>query len=82
MTRFRLGPGLLVSAAFIGPGTIVTASAAGAGYGAALLWTVLFSVAATIIPQEMAARIDPLKHRVPVTQTRAGFDHRSDHPAG
>ena len=57
MTRFRLGPGLLVSAAFIGPGTIVTASAAGAGYGAALLWTVLFSVAATIILQEMAARI-------------------------
>ncbi len=57
MTRFRLGPGLLVSAAFIGPGTIVTASTAGADYGAALLWAVLFSVVATIILQEMAARI-------------------------
>ena len=57
MTRFRLGPGLLVSAAFIGPGTIVTASTAGAGYGAALLWTIVFSVAATIVLQDMAARV-------------------------
>ena len=56
MTKFRLGPGLLVSAAFIGPGTIVTASTAGAGYGAALLWAILFSVAATIVLQNMAAR--------------------------
>ena len=56
MTKFRLGPGLLVSAAFIGPGTIVTASTAGAGYGAALLWAILFSVAATIVLQDMAAR--------------------------
>lgn len=57
MTRFRLGPGLLVSAAFIGPGTIVTASTAGAGYGAALLWAIVFSVAATIVLQDMAARV-------------------------
>ena len=57
MTRFRLGPGLLVSAAFIGPGTIVTASTAGAGYGAALLWTIVFAVAAAIVLQDMAARV-------------------------
>lgn len=57
MTRFRFGPGLLVSAAFIGPGTIVTASTAGAGYGAALLWIILFSVAATMVLQDMAARV-------------------------
>jgi manganese transport protein len=57
MARFRFGPGLLVSAAFIGPGTIVTASAAGAGYGAALLWAIVFSVAATIVLQDMAARV-------------------------
>ena len=56
-TKFRFGPGLLVSAAFIGPGTIVTASTAGATYGAALLWTILFSVAATIVLQDMAARV-------------------------
>ena len=57
MSRFRFGPGLLVSAAFIGPGTIVTASTAGAGYGAALLWTIVFAVAATIVLQDMAARV-------------------------
>jgi len=53
----RFGPGLLVTAAFIGPGTITTATAAGAGYGHALLWVLLFSVAATIVLQEMSARL-------------------------
>ena len=57
MKRFRFGPGLLVTAAFIGPGTLVTASRAGAGYGVTLLWAVLFSVAATGILQDMAARV-------------------------
>ena len=51
------GPGLLVTAAFIGPGTITTASKAGAGFGFALLWTVLFATAATIILQQMSARL-------------------------
>ena len=53
----RFGPGLLVTAAFIGPGTITTATAAGAGFGLALLWVLLFSVVATIVLQEMAARL-------------------------
>ena len=57
MSRFRAGPGFLVAAAFIGPGTLVTASRAGAGYGAALLWAVLFSVVTTAILQDMAARV-------------------------
>ncbi|MEM0953842.1 MAG: Nramp family divalent metal transporter [Pseudomonadota bacterium] len=52
-----LGPGILVTAAFIGPGTVTTASIAGAGYGFALLWALLFSVAATMVLQEMAARL-------------------------
>jgi len=57
MSRLRPGPGFLVTAAFIGPGTIVTASRAGAGYGATLLWAVLFSVFATCVLQDMAARV-------------------------
>ncbi|MCY4660482.1 MAG: Nramp family divalent metal transporter [Acidobacteria bacterium] len=57
MSRIRIGPGFLVAAAFIGPGTIVTASRAGAGYGMVLLWAVLFSVVATVILQNMAARV-------------------------
>jgi len=53
----RFGPGLLVTAAFIGPGTITTASTAGANFGFALLWALLFSVIATWVLQEMAARL-------------------------
>ncbi|MEN8155559.1 MAG: Nramp family divalent metal transporter [Bacteroidota bacterium] len=52
-----IGPAALVSAAFIGPGTITTCTLAGAGYGYALLWALLFSVIATIVLQEMAARL-------------------------
>ncbi len=54
---FRIGPGALVTAAFIGPGTITTCTLAGAGFGYALLWGMVFSIAATIILQEMAARL-------------------------
>lgn len=53
----KFGPGLLVTAAFIGPGTITTASSAGAHFGFALLWALLFSLLATIVLQEMAARL-------------------------
>ena len=53
----RFGPGILVTAAFIGPGTITTASLAGANFGFALLWALLFSIFATIVLQEMCARL-------------------------
>lgn len=53
----NLGPGFLVTAAFIGPGTITTASKAGADFGFALVWTLVFSVVATIILQDMCARL-------------------------
>jgi len=52
-----LGPGLLVTAAFIGPGTVTTASVAGASTGYAILWALVFSIIATIILQEMSARL-------------------------
>ena len=54
--KWHFGPGLLVTAAFVGPGTIATASSAGAGFGYALVWALIFSVLATIILQEMAVR--------------------------
>ena len=53
----RFGPGILVTAAFIGPGTITTASTAGANFGFALLWALVFSILATIVLQEMSARL-------------------------
>lgn len=55
--RGRLGPGWIVAAAFIGPGTVTTATLAGANFGTALLWALLFSTVATMVLQEMAARL-------------------------
>ena len=55
--RFRLGPGLLVTAAFIGPGTVVTASKAGTQFGCELLWTILFACLGTIVLQSLAAQL-------------------------
>jgi len=52
-----IGPGLLVTAAFVGPGTVITASLAGANFGYSLLWALVFSVFATLILQEMTARL-------------------------
>lgn len=53
----NLGPGLLVTAAFIGPGTVTTASVSGANFGFVLLWVIIFSILATIILQEMTCRL-------------------------
>ncbi|MES1932646.1 natural resistance-associated macrophage protein [Salinisphaera shabanensis T35B1] len=53
----QFGPGLLVAAAFIGPGTVTTASVAGAETGYALLWALVFSIFATLVLQEMSARL-------------------------
>ena len=53
----QIGPGAMIAAAFIGPGTVTTASLAGASYGTTLLWAILFSIAATVILQEMTVRL-------------------------
>lgn len=47
----------VISAAFIGPGTVTTAAKAGSAFGTALLWALLFSVGATYLLQETAARV-------------------------
>jgi len=53
----NVGPGVLVAAAFIGPGTVTACTLAGANYGYSLLWALLFATIATIILQEMSARL-------------------------
>lgn len=53
----NLGPGTIVAAAFIGPGTVTTCSVAGVQHNFTLLWAVLVSILATIVLQEMSARI-------------------------
>ena len=57
----NLGPGFLVTAAFIGPGTILTASRAGAEFGLSLLWALVFSLVMTFVLQEMALRLGLVK---------------------
>lgn len=52
-----IGPGAIITASFIGPGTVTTATRAGASFGFAILWAVVFSIIATIVLQEMSARL-------------------------
>ena len=51
------GPSTLVAAAFIGPGTVTTCTMAGVNSGYTLLWAMIFSIIATVVLQEMAARL-------------------------
>lgn len=69
------GPGILVTAAFIGPGTVTTASRAGAQFGYALLWVVLFSVLAAIVLQEMSARLGLVTRQGLGEALRSTFTH-------
>jgi manganese transport protein len=53
----NIGPGTLIAAAFIGPGTVTLCTVAGVKFGFDLLWAMTLSIVATIILQEMAARV-------------------------
>ena len=84
----NVGPGALVAAGFVGPGTVTTCTVSGASYGYTMLWALLFATVATIIFQEMAARIGivtqeglgeillpQLAHECLVGGSRAGHQH-------
>lgn len=73
--RSRFGPGLIIAASFIGPGTVTTATATGAGYGFALLWTIVFSIVATIVLQEMSARLGLVTREGLGEALRSTFDN-------
>jgi Mn2+/Fe2+ NRAMP family transporter len=47
----------VLAAAFIGPGTVTTAASAGAGFGYALIWALIFSTIACYVLQEASARL-------------------------
>lgn len=53
----NIGPGTLIAAAFIGPGTVTVCTLAGVQFGFTLLWAMVLSIIATIVLQEMAARL-------------------------
>lgn len=74
--RKYFGPSTLVTAAFIGPGTLTVCTLSGANFGYSLLWVLLFATIATIILQEMTARLGL------ITQSGLGEAIRSqiEHP--
>ena len=51
------GPSTLITAAFIGPGTLTICSIAGVESAYSLIWALVFSTIATLILQEMSARL-------------------------
>jgi Mn2+/Fe2+ NRAMP family transporter len=53
----NVGPGVMVSAAFIGPGTVTVCTLAGVHFQYSLLWALLLSIIACIILQEMSVRL-------------------------
>lgn len=59
----NIGPGPLVAAAFIGPGTVTVCTLAGVNFGYTLLWAMLLSTVATIVLQEMAARLGVISQK-------------------
>ena len=57
LRKYRPGPGMMVSAAFIGPGTVTACTLAGANFGFALVWALVFATITTIILQSFTVRI-------------------------
>lgn len=55
--KSSFGPGFLVAAAFIGPGTVTTCSMAGARFGNALIYALVFATLTTLVLQEMTGRL-------------------------
>ena len=55
--KISIGPGFIITSAFIGPGTITLCTLSGIDYGYSLIWCIVFSVIATSYLQELSARI-------------------------
>jgi len=79
--RRYFGPSTMVTAAFIGPGTVTMCTIVGIRTGSALLWALVFSVVATVVLQEMSARLgvvtrlgmgEALRERLPQGLARFG----------
>ena len=66
----NIGPGALITAAFIGPGTLTVCTIAGVNFGYEILWALLISIVATIVLQEMAARLGVVTQKGLTTAVR------------
>lgn len=52
-----IGPGPLITAAFIGPGTVTVCTLAGIQFDYTLLWALMLSIVATVFLQELSGKI-------------------------
>ena len=53
----NIGPGVIITSAFIGPGTVTLCILSGIEYGYSLIWCILFSIIATCYLQEISSRL-------------------------
>ena len=72
----KLGPGILVAAAFIGPGTVTACTLAGVGFGYSLLWAMIVSILATMVLQEMASRVGSVSKQGLAEVMRGQFNNK------
>ena len=53
----NIGPGVIITSAFIGPGTVTLCILSGIQYGYSLIWCIIFSIIATCYLQEISSRL-------------------------
>ena len=53
----NIGPGIIITSAFIGPGTVTLCILSGIEYGYSLIWCIIFSIIATCYLQEISSRL-------------------------
>lgn len=53
----NIGPGIIVTSAFIGPGTVTLCILSGINFGYSLIWCIVFSIFATCYLQELSSRL-------------------------
>ncbi|WP_299260759.1 Nramp family divalent metal transporter [uncultured Aquimarina sp.] len=72
----NIGPGTLVTAAFIGPGTVTVCTLAGVQFGYSLLWALVLSIIACIVLQEMSARLGIVTQKGLSEVVKSQFDNK------
>ncbi|WP_282087657.1 Nramp family divalent metal transporter [Aquimarina algiphila] len=72
----NIGPGTLVTAAFIGPGTVTVCTIAGVKFGYTLLWALGLSIIACMVLQEMAARLGVVTQNGLSEVLKSQFDNK------
>ncbi|SEM23095.1 NRAMP (natural resistance-associated macrophage protein) metal ion transporters [Aquimarina amphilecti] len=72
----NIGPGTLVTAAFIGPGTVTVCTLAGVQFGYSLLWALVLSIIACMVLQEMSARLGIITQKGLSEVVKSQFDNK------